>query len=127
MSPTAVDAWLLALDHPQKEVIAALRTVVCSADPGITEGIKWNAGSFRTTEWFGTFNVRGPKGPRPVTLVLHLGAKVRQDGAEVPDPTGLLTWLGKDRASITFPDAAAVAARAPALRELVRAWVRALG
>lgn len=119
----AVDAWLASLDHPQADVIAAVRELVLAADPAIGEGIKWNAGSFRTTDWFGTFLVRGPKGPRPVTLVLHLGARAKGRSAAVADPAGILTWIGGDRATVTFADLSDVGAKAPALTAVVRAWV----
>ena len=121
-----VDAWLIALDHPQKDVIGAVRAGMLKVDPRIQEGIKWNAGSFRTTEWFATFNVRGPKGPKPVALVLHPGAKGRAEGLSVEDPEGLLTMLGKDRATVTFADLADVSQKAPALDAIVRAWIAAV-
>lgn len=125
-SDPQVDAWLTALDHPQKDVIQAVRGRILAVDPLIEEGIKWNAGSFRTREWFATFNVRGPRGPKPVTLVLHLGAKVRSGDLGIPDPAGLLHFLGKDRATITFTDVDDVARKAAALDALVRAWIAAL-
>lgn len=118
-----VDAWLAALDHPQKDVIAAVRATLLGVGPTIHEGIKWNVGSFRATDWFATFNVRGPKGPKPVALVLHRGAKARAEGTTVPDPARLLSPLGPDRAMVTFADLADVAQKAPALKSLVRAWI----
>lgn len=118
-----VDAWLDRLEHPQKDVIAAVRAVLLAADPRISEGIKWNAGSFRTTEWFATFNVRGPRGPKPVTLVLHFGAKPGGERPAVADPAGMLTPLGKDRAAVSFADLGDVHARTPALAVLIRAWI----
>ncbi len=123
--PTApdVDAWLIGLNHPQKDVIDAVRSAVLASDPRIVEGIKWNAGSFRTTEWFATFNVHGPMGPKVVGLVLHLGAKVRARGVSVADPAGLLTALGKDRALVTFADLADVEQKAAAFDTLLRAWI----
>ena len=121
-----VDAWLHALDHPQKDLIAAVRARLLAVDPTITEGIKWNSGSFRTSEWFATFHVVGPKGPKPVTLVLHLGARPRARAATVADPTHLLTVLSGDRATVTFTDLADLAQKAPAFDAVVRAWIAAL-
>ncbi len=118
-----VDAWLAALDHPQKDVIAEVRAAVLAADPRITEGIKWNAGSFRTTEWFATFNVLGPKGPKDVGLVLHRGARAVASGAPIADPAGLLTPLGPDRARVAFGDLSDVARKAEAFEALLRAWI----
>ena len=89
--------------------------------PGVTEGIKWNAPSFRTTEWFATFHLRAKA---RVMVILHLGAKARAgDGITVADPAGLLTRLGKDRASVTFADESDVAAKGEAFAALIRRWI----
>lgn len=120
----AVDAFMATLEHPFKAEIEALRGLILSVDPAVAEGVKWNAPSFRTTQYFATVNLRAKGG---VGLVLHLGAKVRetaQTGIDVPDPSGLLTWLAKDRATVVFKDAADVVARGPALVALLRLWIR---
>ena len=115
-----VDGFLAALDHPLKPAILAVRDILLGTS-GVTEGIKWNAPSFRTTEWFATFHLRAKAG---VMVVLHLGAKARVgDGITVADPDGLLTWLGKDRASVTFADVVDVAAKRGAFAALIRRWV----
>ncbi len=117
-----VDAFLSALDHPAKATLKAVRSVVLGAHASITEGIKWNAPSFRTTEWFATFHLRSKLG---VQLILHRGAKVRDDQIDrVPDPECLLTWLGKDRASVTVSDLQQVTRQKPALAALVRRWIK---
>jgi hypothetical protein len=46
-----VDDFLATLDHPRKRQIVALRQIILGADPRISEGIKWNAPSFRTSEY----------------------------------------------------------------------------
>jgi hypothetical protein len=120
----AVDAWLLSLYHPQADVIAAVRELVRTADPAVHEGIKWNAGSFRARDWFATFQVMGPRGPGPVRLVLHRGAKATAETPRPPDPAGLLSWRGHDRALFTPADLATVQAHADDLQALVRAWLR---
>jgi hypothetical protein len=119
----AVDAFMKKLDHPQKAAIEALREILRGAAPGIREGIKWNAPSFRTTEYFATTNLRAKAG---VGLILHLGAKVRAlpaGGIAIEDPAGLLKWLAKDRAMIVFRDARDVTSRQAPLTALVRQWV----
>ena len=121
--PQDVDAFLAALDHPHKPEILALRRIILDAHPSIAEGIKWNAPSFRTTEWFGTFHLRAKAG---VQIILHFGAKVRDRStarAAIADPVGMLAWLGPDRASVTFRDGADVEARRSAFADLVRQWV----
>ncbi len=120
----AVVAFMAKLEHPLKSEIAEIRRLILAADPSIREGIKWNAPSFRTDEYFATFNLRTRDRAR---MVLHTGAKVRDtaiDAAKIPDPAALLEWLAKDRALVTLHDAADVQARGPALQEIIRAWVR---
>jgi hypothetical protein len=119
-----VQAFLDALDHPHKPEILALRRIILAADPAIAEGIKWNAPSFRTSEWFATFHLRAKAG---VQIILHFGAKVR-DGAGVraaiADPESLLTWLADDRASATFRDLGDVEAKQSAFAAVIREWIR---
>lgn len=120
-TPT-VDDFMSTLEHPHKPAIEAMRQTIRGADPSIAEGIKWNAPSFRTTEWFATTHLRAKDG---VGVILHLGAKVR-DTPKVPidDPQGLLTWLAKDRAMVTFAGAAEVRANKSALENIVRQWIK---
>jgi hypothetical protein len=122
-APGDVDAFLAALDHPRKSEILALRRLVLDADPAIGEGIKWNAPSFRTSEFFATFHLRAREG---VQVILHFGAKARASPvarAAVADPAGMLAWLGPDRASVTFRGLDDVDARGAAFQDVVRAWI----
>lgn len=123
----AVDQFMAALNHPFKAELETLRHAMLAVDPSIAEGIKWNVPSWRTSEYFATTHLRSKVG---LGLILHLGAKVRalpeegDGGLDVPDPTGLLRWLGKDRAQVEFASAADLAAKLPALQALLRAWIR---
>ena len=123
LEPSAeVDSFMAQLEHPHKPAIEAIRQVVRGADPAIVEGIKWNAPSFRTTEYFATTHLRAKQG---VGLILHLGAKVRDlPEVSIDDADGLLRWLAKDRAIVTFADADDVWHRKAALEHIVRQWIR---
>jgi hypothetical protein len=118
----AVDAFMAALEHPHKAAIAALRGVMRAADPSISEGVKWNVPSFRTREYFATTHLRAKVG---IGLILHLGAKVRDDvgGPRIEDPDGMLVWLAADRAVVHFADVDDVQARGAALQAVVRQWI----
>jgi hypothetical protein len=118
----AVDAFMAILQHPHAAQVQALRELVLGLHPSVAEGIKWNAPSYRTTEYFATTNLRAKQG---IGLILHLGAKVRDvpGGVAIADPDGLLTWLGKDRASVEFTGAADLAAKSPALRKVLAQWL----
>lgn len=120
----AVDEFMAQLVHPHKAAIEALRRIVVAVDDSVVEGVKWNAPSFRTSEYFGTTHLRAKSG---IALILHLGAKSRAlpaGGLGIEDPSHLLTWLGKDRAMVEFADAADVEAKRIALRALLAQWIR---
>lgn len=119
----AVDAFMAKLEHPHKADIELLRQTILGADATIREGIKWNAPSYRTREYFATTHLRAKAG---VGLVLHLGAKVRAlpvGGVEIDDPQRLLKWLGPDRAMIQFGQARQLQAQRVALQALLRQWI----
>lgn len=121
----AVIAFLRDLDHPRKSEIEAIRRIILGASPEICEAIKWNAPSFRTTEFFATFNLRDGR----VWLILHAGAKVNANaemGTNIADPSRLLKWLAKDRCVVAFADGKDVRAKEAALQEVVREWIRSL-
>lgn len=122
-TPQAVDQFMAALDHPHHADIQALRQALCAVDPSIAEGIKWNAPSWRTSEYFATTHLRGKQG---FSVILHLGAKARalpEGGLAIADPHRLLKWLGPDRAQVSFASSADFQARLPALQAVVRAWI----
>jgi hypothetical protein len=120
----AVEAFLAGLAPTPRSEVEALRRIILGADPAIGEGIKWKVPSFRTTDYFATLHLRMKVG---LGLILHLGAKVRDTPAvPVEDPEGLLTWLARDRALITFADLEEIQARQVALVALIRQWIRAV-
>ena len=53
-----VNDFMKKLEHPLKNEIELVRTIILESDPSILEQVKWNAPSFRNTEDFVTFNVR---------------------------------------------------------------------
>jgi hypothetical protein len=123
----AVDEFLRTLDHPRKAEIEAVREAILAADPSIAEGIKWNAPSFRTADYFATVNLRARGGEERVWLILHSGAKGKKAMKEaVADPTGLIEWLAPDRGLVTFADPADFRKKKSALKAIIRAWIALL-
>jgi hypothetical protein len=118
-----VDAFMGALVHPLKADIETARQTVLGADAAIGEAVKWNAPSFRTTEFFATVNLRSRD---QVQFVFHRGAKVRAVASklELADPAGIVTWLAKDRCLVTVGAGKAFAAKRDALRTLVQEWIK---
>ncbi|MBA2679610.1 MAG: DUF1801 domain-containing protein, partial [Ktedonobacteraceae bacterium] len=99
-SQPTVDFFLSALDHPLKREIVALRQILLEVDPAISEEIKWNSPSFRTSQHFATMHLRAKDS---LQLILHLGSKKRSVPMKaIVDSDGLLKWLGPDRASVSF-------------------------
>ena len=122
----AVSASLRELDHPLKQEIEAVRQIILGVSPEIREGIKWNAPSFRTTEYFATVNLRAKDGETRVWLILHTGAMAKRKKMEITDSSGLLKWLTKDRCLVTFEDAKDIQDKRAALRAIIREWIRQL-
>ena len=119
-TPESIEGLLDSLEHPFKREILEVRRIILGADPAISEGVKWNAPSFRTTEWFATVHLRARDA---VQVILHLGAKAREGVPKVDDPSALLAWLGKDRASVKFRDMDDVKAKREHFTAIVRQWV----
>ena len=119
----AVDALVKSLRHPAENEIQALRVAITQVDASIREGVKWNAPSFRTSEYFATTNLRTKVG---VGVVLHFGAKVRSVAAgrdSIRDPQKLLKWVAKDRATVDFVDMNDLTAKKKALQAVLRQWI----
>lgn len=119
---TTVEAYIAALDHPLRPDIEALRRLILSIDASVGEEVKWNSPSFHAGEHFATMRLNGRE---PLQLILHLGAKkaCMPDGA-IEDASGLLRWLGPDRACVTFIAPGQVQAREDALRAILQQWIR---
>lgn len=120
----AVNALLDANKHALREEIDMLRTIILGADKSIEEGVKWNAASFRTTDWFATLN--GPKHVKEPMVILHAGARAKGVVVKdrIPDPEGLIKWLGHDRGQIIFKDMSDIKGRQSALKAIVSAWLK---
>jgi hypothetical protein len=118
-----VQSFIEDLEHPLKGEIVALRQLILSVDPAISEEVKWNAPSFRTSEHFATMHLRAKDS---LQLILHLGARSKHSvpAEAIADPEGLLKWLGKDRASVSFTGAGDLALKGDALVAIVRQWIR---
>jgi hypothetical protein len=117
----AVAAFLEALDHPLKKQIVVARKIILGVDPAIVEGVKWNAPSFRTTDYFATMHLRATD---QLQMVFHRGAKARAAKAmAIPDPGGLMKWLAPDRCLVSLGKGRVFTANRPALAAIVRAWV----
>jgi hypothetical protein len=112
-----VDAWFDRYDNPQKGLVQAVRDVILSADPRVTETIKWQAPTFMYNGNLASFY---PRSTKHASLMFHTGASL-------PDPTGLLEGEGDTSRVARFLDEDDLAAKADALRGLVAAWIEQKG
>ncbi len=119
----AVTAFLDTLDHPLNPSLLSLRKLILGISPLVREEFKWNSPSFKTTDHFATINVHGKNLLR---LILHTGARKKasaQTGLDIPDTTGILKWLAKDRAMVTFESGCELKKKNAALKSILRAWI----
>ena len=108
----AVDAWFESYDNPQKPAVQRVREIMLSADPRITESIKWKAPTF---EYKGNIASFFPRAKKHVTLMFHQGARI-------PGKHDILTGDGETSRSAQFHSLDDIEAKADRLRAVVRAW-----
>lgn len=98
-----VEEFLNALSHRRIDDIRALRRIMLSVDPGVSERIKWNAPSFC---WAGDdrITMRLHPGDR-LELILHRGVKAKDASTfRFVDQTGRVEWLAPDRGVMRVGD-----------------------
>ncbi|MBA4136340.1 MAG: hypothetical protein C0518_03375 [Opitutus sp.] len=118
---TEITAFVAQLEHPLKSGILAVRKTILGVDRSITDGVKWNSISFRTTEYFATVHLRSHD---RVQIVFHFGAKTRgRAPLDVAAPVGLVRWLAKDRVLFTAGVGVELKRNLPALAGFVRQWI----
>lgn len=110
-----VDAWMDAYENPQKDGVQQVRALILAADPRMGECIKWKAPTFTYKGNLASFF---PRAKKHVSLMFHTGASFAEQHP-------ILEGEGATARSIKFLDADDIAAKAPALQALVRAWCEA--
>ncbi len=109
----AVDGYFATLEHPKKEVLAAVRAALMKASPKLKERLKWNAPSFFYKADLAAFHMRAAD-------VAHLVLIFPKGIIESP---GLLEGEYADRRMAYFSDLADLKRKTPALQQVVREWV----
>ena len=122
---TNITTFVENLTHSRKDDINALRRIVRTGSPTLTESVKWNAPSY-SVDGDHRVTLRLHPGNR-VELVFHRGAHRRDDEStfRFSDPTGMIAWSTNDRGVIAFPDSATIRDHAEDLAELVQSWIKA--
>lgn len=109
----SVDDFMAALMHPFKAEVQALRDIIKGVDPRITEQFKWNAPSYRFTDYICTFHLHATQ---HVHLVFHNPAI-----ASIPSP--ILEGDYVDRRMAYFKSMEDVHAKRAELEHVVRSLV----
>ena len=109
-----VNDFMKKLEHPLKNEIELVRTIILESDPSILEQVKWNAPSFRNTEDFVTFNVR------PVDKI-HL---VFHHPSIVQIKSDLLEGEYKDRRMLYLGNRAEIDAARTEIQRIIRQSVK---
>lgn len=111
--------------HPLREAIERLRSILLAVPPGLEENVKWNGPNYaHDGEDRITMRIQPPK---KLQLIFHRGAKkLAQPPARlIDDPSRLLEWKENDRAVATFKDLADIDGKAEALEDLATRWIAA--
>jgi hypothetical protein len=109
---SVVDQWFSATEHPQKDLMQAVRRAVLEADPRVTETIKWKSPTFMFNGNIASIN---PQAKSHVSLMFHTGASI-------PGDFPSLTGGGETARYMRFEDEADCAAKIDELQSVIRAW-----
>lgn len=104
-----VTAYMQELEHPLKDEIETLRTIIKETDARISERIKWNAPSYYCKEDFLTFNHRMQD---KVHLIFHNDAIPKVNSV-------ILEGDYKDRRMVYFKDMTDVLAKKAELQRVI--------
>ncbi len=114
----AMNEYMAHLKHPLKAEIAAVRAIIMQATNKVHERVKWDAPSFYFREDLATFDLKSTK-------QLHLIVRF-PEGTTAPEAGGLVGMDHENRHEVVFRNLADVAAKKPALTQLVRDWVESM-
>jgi hypothetical protein len=106
-----VDRWFGELDHPLSAAMQRARQVILSADPRVTETIKWSTPTF---VYKGNILSFTPS-KTAVGLMFH-------KGAEIPGDHPLLEGDGRLVRTMRFTDVAGIETRRPDIERAIVAW-----
>lgn len=120
-----VTSLLDNLEHPLRNEIEYLRTIIMSTDLGLSEGVKWNGPNYsinnvdRITIRINPF--------KQIQVIFHRGAKVKEQPKErlVKKDYKILTWKENDRAIATFRHIDEIEQVRGEFQEIVIKWIEA--
>lgn len=121
-----VEAFIQRIEHPLKQELLFLRSIILAAEPKLIEHIKWNAPSYQfegddriTFNFFARDKIR---------LVFHCGVKSHERVPKkrlIDDATGRLEWAANNRAVASFASMTEIKTGMKDLVVLIKAWLAA--
>lgn len=119
-----VTEYIEKLDAPVAQIVQAIRQIVLSMDPEISEEVKWNAPSFLYTGEMKPFN---PKEYKRYIIVMNLHKRILlvfPSGAKVNDNTGLLEGDYADgRRLIYIKDIDDLKSKETGIKKVISDWL----
>lgn len=122
----AVNAFIENLNHPKKELIETLRTLVLATSFELSENIKWNGPNyvFKDTDCI-SMKINPPT---KIQLIFHRGAKKQAlpKNKLIDLDEQLLDWRTTDRAVATFKTVEELNLNSVELKAIIEAWLKNL-
>ena len=112
--------------HPFRKEIEQLRICVLSANPALTENIKWNGPNYCSdNEDRITMRIQPPI--RQAQLIFHRGASKQTQPKDklISNKSKMLVWKENDRAIITFKSLQDIENGKVELTDIVTEWLNA--
>lgn len=126
MKSKEVTKFLDEKEHPFREEIEQLRNYILSANPDLTENIKWNGPNycFKNADRI-TMRIQPPT--KQVQLIFHRGASkhIQPKDKIISNRSKMLVWKENDRAIITFKSLQEIQNGEAELTEIVNDWISA--
>lgn len=120
-----VTEFLNLLEHPLREEIEFIRSLILDTDSQLSENIKWNGPNYcyKGQDRI-TMRIHPPK---QIQLIFHRGAKVlaQPEKRLIEDPSKLMSWKTNDRAVISFKNIAEIKSNSSELIQIIKDWIRA--
>ena len=126
MKNTEVTKFLDEQNHPFRKEIEQVRNYILSANPDLTENIKWNGPNYCVGNADRiTMRIQPPS--KQVQLIFHRGVskQAQPEDKLIANKSKRLVWKENDRAIITFKSLEDIENGKSELIEIVTEWINA--
>ncbi len=110
--------------HPFRKEIEQLRNCILSANPDLTENIKWNGPNYCfANEDRITMRIQPPT--KQAQLIFHRGAKKQTQPKDklISNKSKMLVWKENDRAIVTFKSLQDIENEKSELTKIINEWI----